>query len=157
MSRLFTFDEIYNIIQPSDKLEFYEVTIMKKTNKNTNMGLALGMCFGVSIGTALGSSLNNLAMGSSMGLCIGMAIGLVLGALKDKEVNKQIEENAYTVKDIKESEEAQEYVITLVNKLGEESTVVVPKGQMEEENFKKDDVVFLDDDGMIEQAYDKED
>ena len=28
---------------------------------------------------------------------------------------------------------------------------------MEEENFEIDDVVFLDDDGLIEQAYDKED
>ena len=35
--------------------------------------------------------------------------------------------------------------------------VIVPKGQMEEENFEIDDVVFLDDEGLIEQAYDKED
>ena len=28
---------------------------------------------------------------------------------------------------------------------------------MEEENFEIDDVVFLDDEGLIEQAYDKED
>ena len=41
--------------------------------------------------------------------------------------------------------------------LGEESVVIVPKGQMEKENFEIDDVVFLDDDGLIEQAYDKED
>ena len=35
--------------------------------------------------------------------------------------------------------------------------VIVSKGQMEEENFEIDDVVFLDDEGVIEQAYDKED
>lgn len=28
---------------------------------------------------------------------------------------------------------------------------------MEAENFSKEDIVYLDDDGMIEQAYDKED
>ena len=41
--------------------------------------------------------------------------------------------------------------------MGDESIVIVPKGQMEEENFQIDDVVFLNDDGLIEQAYDKDD
>ena len=140
-----------------DKLEFVEVTIMKKTNKNTSMGMALGMCFGVSIGTAIGSTFDNMAMGTSLGMCIGMAIGLALGSLKDKEVNKQVEEEGYTIKDIKKDEEKEEYIITIVNRLEEESIVIVPKGQMEEENFQIDDVVFLNDDGLIEQAYDKDD
>lgn len=121
------------------------------------MGMALGMCFGVSIGTALGSTFDNMAMGTSLGLCVGMAIGLVLGSQKDKEVNKQVEEEGYTIKDIKKTEPKEEYIITIANRLGEESVVIVPKGQMEEENFEIDDVVFLDDDGLIEQAYDKED
>ena len=34
---------------------------------------------------------------------------------------------------------------------------IVSKGEIEEENFEIDDVVFLDDDGTLEQAYDKED
>ena len=127
----------------------------KNTNKNTNMGMALGMCFGVSIGTALGASFDNMAIGSSMGLCMGMLIGLVIGASKDKEVNKQIEEKGYTIKEIKKNEQNEEYLITIVNKLGEESVVIVPKGQMEAENFSKEDVVFLDDDGLIEQAYEE--
>ena len=130
---------------------------MKKTNKNTNMGMALGMCFGSSIGTALGSTFDNMAMGTSLGMCIGMAIGLVLGSQKDKEVNKQVEEEGYTIKDIKKNEQKEEYIITIANRLGEESVVIVSKGEMEEENFEIDDVVFLDDDGLIEQAYDKED
>ena len=115
---------------------------MKKTNKNRDIGMALGMCFGVSIGTALGSSLGNLVMGPFMGMCIGMVIGIVLGSLKDKKVNKQIEENCYTIKDIKENnqkEKNKEYIITIINKLGEESVVIVPKGQMEEKNFSKGD------------------
>ena len=130
---------------------------MKETNKNRNLGMALGMCFGVSIGAALGSSLGNVAMGSSMGMCIGMAIGLVLGSLTDKEVNKQLEESGYTIKDINQNDHNGEYIITIVNKAGEESTVIVPKGQMESENFSKEDVVYLDEDGMLEQAYDKDD
>ena len=134
-----------------------EVIKMKKTNKNTSTGMALGMCFGVSIGTSIGSSLGNIAMGSSMGMLFGMVIGLLIGAAKDKEVNNQIEEKGYTIKDIKENEQNGEYIITIVNRLGEENVVNVPKGQMEEENFSKEDVVYLDEDGMLEQAYDKED
>lgn len=86
-----------------------------------------------------------------------MAIGCVLGSQKDKEVNKQVEEEGYAIKDIKKNEQKEEYIITIVNKLGEEMVVIVSKGQMEEENFEIDDVVFLDDEGVIEQAYDKED
>lgn len=131
--------------------------MLKKTNKNTTMGMALGMCFGVSIGTAFGSMIGNTSLGLSMGPGLGLLIGLALGSLKDKEVNKQLLEKGYTVKTITSKDEKQEYVITIVNHLGEESDVVVPKEQMEEENFEIGDVVFLDEDGMIEQAYDKED
>ena len=134
-----------------------EVIKMKKTNKNTSTGMALGMCFGVSIGTSIGSSLGNIAMGSSMGMLFGMVIGLLIGAAKDKAINKQIEEKGYTIKDIKKNEQNGEYIITIVNRLGEENVVNVPKGQMEEENFSNEDVVYLDEDGMLEQAYDKED
>jgi hypothetical protein len=81
----------------------------------------------------------------------------LFGVLKDKEVNKQIEENGYTIKQIEKNEQKEEYIITIVNRLGEESVVIVPKGQMEVENFSKEDVVYLDEDGMLEQAYDKED
>ena len=63
----------------------------------------------------------------------------------------------YTIKEIKKNEEKEEFIITIVNRLEEESIVIVPKGQMEEENFQIDDVIFLNDDGLIEQAYDKDD
>lgn len=129
---------------------------MKKTNKNTSTGMALGICFGVSIGTSIGSSLDNIAMGSSMGMLFGMVIGFLVGAAKDKEINNQIEEKGYIIKAIKKNELNGEYIITIVNKLGEESDVIVPKGQMKEENISKEDVVYLDEDGMLEQAYDKE-
>ena len=131
--------------------------MLKKTSKNTSMGMALGMCFGVSIGTAFGSMLGNTGLGISMGSGLGLLIGLVLGSLKDEEVNKQLLEKGYTIKTIKSQDEKQEYVITIVNHLGEESDVIVPKEQMEEETFESGDVVFLDEEGMIEQAYDKED
>ena len=42
-----------------------------------------------------------------------MAIGCVLGALKDKEVNKQVEEKGYTVKEIVQKEDSAEYFICI--------------------------------------------
>lgn len=130
---------------------------MKKTNKNTITGMALGMCFGISIGAAIGSVFDSMSLGISLGFCIGMPIGMAFGVLKDTEVNKQLEEKGYTIKDIKKNEAKEEYIITIVNRLEEESAVIVPKEQMEEENFQIDDVVFLNDDGLLEQVYDKGD
>lgn len=130
---------------------------MKKTNKNTSIQMVFGMCICGSIGTFIGASLGNSAMGSSMGLLVGMVIGFLIGTTEDKKVNNQIKEKGYTIKDIKKNEQNGEFIITIVNRLGEENVVNVPKEQMEEENFSKDDVVYLDEDGMLEQAYDKED
>ncbi len=129
---------------------------MKKTNKNTNMGMALGMCFGMSIGVSFGNLFDNTGIGISMGLCIGMLLGLLIGAQKDKEVNKQMEEQGYSIKEIVSISD-KEYIVTIVNKLGEEQNISVSKGEMEEEEFVVGDIVFLDEDGMLEQVYDKED
>ena len=129
---------------------------MKKTNKNTNMGMALGMCFGVSLGTAFGSMYGNMALGSCLGLSIGMMFGLAIGSQKDKRINEQVSEKGYTIKTIYFIDEKKEYVIVIVDHSGKETTVITPKGQMETENFAVGDIVFLDDDGLIEQAFDKE-
>ena len=130
---------------------------MKKTSKNTSMDMAMGMCLGVSIGTSMGTVFDNISMGSSMGLIIGMLIGLVIGTVKDEKVNKQVKEKGYTILSIEPNESNEEYIIAIVNNAGDESVINVPKGQMEAEDFQIGDVVYLDDDGMIEQAFDKED
>ena len=130
---------------------------MKKTNHHTTMGMALGMCFGVSFGTSLGMIFDNTSIGISLGLSMGLALGLALGSLKDKEINKQLEEKGYVIKAIEENTENDEYSITIADKFGSESIVITPAIQMDEEDFEVGDFVFLDEDGMIEQAYDKED
>ena len=76
---------------------------------------------------------------------------------KNPPIVEQVKEEGYAIKDIKKRERKEEYIITIANRYGEESTVIVSKGQLEAENFEIDDVVFLDDAGLIEQAYDKED
>ena len=130
---------------------------MKKTNKNTSMGMAMGMCLGVSIGTSVGTVFDNISIGSSMGLIIGMMIGLVIGVLKDEKVNKQVEERGYIIKHIEKDNENKIYSVTITDKWGEETSVSISEGEMEEESFEVGDVVFLDDEGMIEQAFDKDD
>lgn len=126
---------------------------MKKTEKNASHGMALGMCFGISIGMALGSAFDNI----SMGMCFGLAIGAALGALKDKKVNRQLEEKGYTVKAIEEINGGAEYAVTIISKDGETAVISLPKGQLESEGFAVGDTVYLDEDGLIEQAFDKED
>lgn len=124
---------------------------MKKTTKNTGTGMALGMCFGVAVGYAIDS------LGTSMGLCFGMLIGLVIGANKDKIVNKQVAEKGYKIKAIEKSEVSNEYGITLADNQGSEQTVSISSGTMETELFKVGDIVFIDEDGDIEQVFDEDD
>ena len=99
---------------------------MKKTNKNMKVGISLGMCFGVAIGTTWGESVSGSSgMGLALGLCAGMLIGMGLGAIKDNAVNKQLEEQFYIIKDIKNSPETNGFSVLIVNKRGEEQTVIV--------------------------------
>jgi len=122
------------------------------------MGMALSMCFGVALGSAFGGTLfqGNIAMGTSIGLSIGLLIGLVIGSLKDKTINEQIEEKGYTIKTIDKNEDDKEYRIIIVSNSGEEVIVNIPEGIMETELFSVGDVVFLDEEGHIEQAFDEE-
>ena len=129
---------------------------MKKTSKHTNLGMVFGMCFGISIGTAIGASFDNIATGMCIGLGMGMALGIVIGSRKDQAVNRQIEEKGYTVKTIERIEDKNAYQIIVVSKAGEETVVNVPSGTMETELFEVGDVIFLDEDGDIEQAFDQE-
>ena len=123
---------------------------MKQTTKNAGTGAALGMCFGVAIGSAIES------LGIPIGLCLGMLIGLIIGANKDKIVNKQVAEKGYKIKAIEKNEVSNEYGIALVDNQGNEQTVSISSGTMETELFKVGDIVFIDEDGDIEQAFDED-
>lgn len=128
---------------------------MKKTNKNINSSMGMYMCFGVAIGTSLGAVFDNIAYGVALGISLGVAVGAIIGSKKDQAVNEQLENKGYTVKDI-QPKENKEYSITIEDKSGETIEVVIPEGIMATELFSVGDVVFLDDDGMIEQAFDEE-
>ena len=123
---------------------------MKQTTKNARIGAALGMCFGVIIGSAIES------LGIPIGLCLGMSIGIVIGAKKDEIVNKQVAEKGYKIKAIEKKEVTNEYGITLVDNQGNEQTVSISSSKMETELFKVGDIVFIDEDGDIEQAFDED-
>lgn len=129
---------------------------MKKTSKNMNTGIGMGMCFGVAIGSALGAAFDNISIGVALGISIGLAIGAVAGSQKDKAVNEQIEEKGYTVIAIVPGTD-KNYIVTIEDKAGEKKEIIVPAGIMSTEVFSIGDVVFLDEDGMIEQAFDDED
>ena len=123
---------------------------MKQTTKNAGTDMALGMCFGAAVGSAIGS------LGIPMGICFGMLVGLVIGANKDKIVNKQVAEKEYKIKAIEKNEVSNEYGITLVDNQGSEQTVSISSGTMKTELFKVGDIVFIDEDGDIEQAFNED-
>ncbi len=124
---------------------------MKKTTKNAGMGMALGMCFGVALGSAIDG------LGISMGLCLGMLIGLVIGVGRDKIVNKQVEDKGYQITEIEKDDASNTYSITLTDNQGNIHTVSVSSETMQTESFLVGDIVFMNEDGTIEQAFDKDD
>lgn len=115
------------------------------------MGLSIGMCLGVALGSAIEK------LGIPMGLCLGMIIGLVIGTSKDKAVNEQVEKKGYTIKSIEKDGASGGYSINLMDNQGKEQMVNVPVGTVETEQFAEGDIVFMDDDGDIEQAFDEND
>ena len=129
---------------------------MKKTDKNMNSSMGMYMCFGVAIGTSLGVAFDNIAYGVALGISLGVAVGAIIGSKKDQAVNEQVEEKGYTITEIK-LKESNEYSFVIEDKFGYKKDVLTPSGIMETELFSVGDVVYLDEDGMIEQAYDKED
>lgn len=124
---------------------------MRKTTKNTGMGMALGMCLGIVLGSAIDS------LGIPMGLCFGMLIGLVIGSIKDKAIDTQVKEKGYTIVAIEKNDTSDIYYVTLTDNSGKVQTISVFSGTMETELFTVGDIVFMDEDGDIEQAFDKED
>lgn len=123
---------------------------MKQTTKNVKIGMALGICIGVGLGSVIDS------LGIPMGICFGLLIGVIIGANKDKIVNKQVAEKGYKIKVIEKDEASNEYGITLVDNQGNEQKVSISSGTMETELFKEGDIVFIDEDGNIEQAFDED-
>ncbi|MDO4556795.1 MAG: hypothetical protein Q4B70_16915 [Lachnospiraceae bacterium] len=124
---------------------------MRKTTDNMALGMSLGMCFGVALGTAVEK------LGIPMGICFGMLIGMMIGIAKDKAVKEQVEKEGYTIKSIEKNDASDDYRIIINNNRGEEQMVNVPIGTMETEQFAVGDIIFMDEDGDIEQAFDEED
>lgn len=97
--------------------------------KKTNKNTNKGMALGMCLGVSIGTALGTTFDNIAMGCSFGMCIGMAIGLVIGSQKDKA----------------------------GVEMAVMVSKGEMGEENFQIDDVVFLNDDGLIEQAYDKED
>lgn len=125
----------------------------KKTSRNRSLGMSLGMCFGVSIGMTFANALNiSTGTGMCIGMCICMCIGIALGSAKDNAINKQLEEQGYTISHIEPADALKTFAVTIVNYTGEKQTLIVPKGELEAETLKVGDVVYLDEEGHLEQV-----
>lgn len=92
-----------------------------------------------------------------MGLCFGTCVGIALGSAKDNAINKQLEEQGYTISHIESADAPKTFTVTIVNYSGETQTIAVPKGELEAETLKVGDVVYLDEEGHLEQVYADED
>ncbi|MDD3141978.1 MAG: hypothetical protein PHX08_23865 [Lachnospiraceae bacterium] len=132
-----------------ENLEIVDEKAGNDSHKHRAAGMSIGMCLGVALGVSFGQMLfDNISLGMCYGLPIGMIIGMTIGAARDKQISKE----AYKIKEIIPNENATEYSIIIVNRLGVEKTVIVSKREMATELFTIDDFVSLDEDGTIEQV-----
>ena len=121
---------------------------MKKTHKNTNLGIALGLCFGVTFGLTIYDNL-------PLGILFGLAIGASFGSAMDKKLNVKIEEQGYIITAMKKTG-PDTYTIRLANKHGKERQIEKNAAAIDSQNLRVGKVVYLNDDGHIELAYDEE-
>ena len=135
------------------------LTVMRFVRNLPRPGVCItsagGSKFGAAIGTSLGVVFDNIAYGVALGISLGVAVGAIIGLKKDQAVNDQVEEKGYTIKEIN-LKENHGYSIVIEDKFGNKKEVLIPSGIMETELFSVGDVVYLDEDGMIEQVYDKD-
>ena len=129
---------------------------MKETRKYTNMGMIFGMPFGMSFGTVLGNTLfDNMPIGLLLGMSAGMGIGIIFGQAKDKAVNLQLVEKGYKVTKITPNKADGSYQVMIEDVQKNTLNVVVSKAKMKEEVFELGNIVYLNEDGELEQAYEK--
>lgn len=119
--------------------------IMK--GKYQALWMSLGMCIGLSIGIALSG---NTATGMCIGLCAGMVIGMAAGRAKDKKIEEQVNEKGYIVSAIEPDDAKDMFDVTVTDRDGVSTTVIVSRGDIETEQIEKGTAVYLDDEGGIE-------
>lgn len=129
------------------------------SHRYQSIGMSLGMCFGISIGMSMGYLLfDNGPIGMCIGLSVGMLIGRAIGISKDRVINEQLKTKGYTILEIVPKDTTlEEYEVKVTDKNEEIYFVTVSKGDMETEEFEVGDLVYMDEDGDIEQAIDKDD
>ena len=129
-----------------------------RSSRYQTLGMSVGMCFGLAIGMSIGYLLfDNGLTGMSTGLPIGMLLGMAVGMAKDKKINEQIDTKGYTILEINQKDDIQdEYAVKIGDKDGQESIVVVSKNNMKTEKFEVGDVVYMNEDGGLEQVVDRD-
>lgn len=127
-------------------------------HKYQTLGMSMGMCLGISIGMTIGFTVFDQGLlGMVLGLSLGMVLGIAWGMDKDKKVNAQLQDKGYTILAITPKTDAQdEYAVTISDKNGQKQLLLVSKGDMEVEQFEIGDLVYLDEDGDMEQVMDKD-
>lgn len=93
-----------------------------------------------------------------IGLSVGMLIGMAIGISKDRIINEQLKAKGYTILEIVPKDTTlEEYEVKITDKNEEIYFVTVSKADMEAEEFEVGDLVYMDEDGDIEQVIDKDD
>jgi hypothetical protein len=128
---------------------------MKQLGNRSAIGLSMGICFGVAIGCAIGTATHRLAASIGIGAGVGCLVGLFIGYQKDKEVNAQVEQFGYTIQSINLLDDAVSSMVVIIDKHGSSKEIKMPNAELNAENLKVGDIVYLNEDGLVERAFDE--
>ncbi len=129
---------------------------MKQLGNRSAIGLSMGICFGVAIGCAIGTATHRLAASIGIGAGVGCLVGLFIGYQKDKEVNAQVEQFGYTIQSINLLDDAVSSMVVIIDKHGSSKEIKMPNAELNAENLKVGDIVYLNEDGLVERAFDED-
>ncbi len=90
-----------------------------------------------------------------IGMALGAVLGLLLGWHKDQKFHAQMREQGYCVRKIVRQDDGA-YLVVISDRNGWTQTIPVPPKTMTEEGFQPGDAVYLDEDGVLEQIYEKD-
>lgn len=124
-----------------------------KTTKNEERYLAYAIVFGTFIVVILGNLYENQVVAIIISIILCMVIGYFLGKKKDKEVNDQLENFAYAVKESSYKKDKDRYRLTIVDKKDREKVIEIKADKYRDMELKKAELVFLKKNGQITPAY----
>jgi uncharacterized membrane protein YfbV (UPF0208 family) len=126
-----------------------------KSNKYTTRAMGYGIICGIVVGVFVGRAFKYQVPSILIAIIAFMAGGYFLGKKMDKDLNDQLKNFAYAIKEVSYKKDEDTYEVVLVDKKDKEKILNIKADKYKSLGLKKFDLVHLRKDGQISPAYPK--